>query len=130
MTRGIDNNNPGNIRRSNIAWEGLAPTQTDPAFSQFVNPEYGIRAIAKILKTYQREGLTTIRQMISHWAPPEDHNDTSAYIKNVAAACGVDPDTSLDLAFYMPRIVAAIIHQENGVNPYSSDIIEEGTHLA
>ena len=44
IARGERNNNPGNIRHG-AKWQGLASTQTDKDFCQFISPEYGIRAI-------------------------------------------------------------------------------------
>ena len=52
--RGERNNNPGNIRHGS-KWQGLSAQQTDPSFCQFVSPEYGIRAIYKLLQTYQKK---------------------------------------------------------------------------
>ena len=70
-TRGLRNNNPGNIRKSATAWQGLSPTQTDASFFQFISPEYGIRALATILGTYMKNyGLVTVSDIISRWAPP------------------------------------------------------------
>ena len=53
--RGIRNNNPGNIRKSNVKWQGLAAEQTDGAFYQFTRPEYGIRALCRVAKKHHEE---------------------------------------------------------------------------
>src|SRR3569623_742027 len=68
--RGIRNNNPGNIRWGED-WRGLvAPAQrTDPDFCQFVAPVYGIRAIGKILLTYQARGILMLHRILRTWAP-------------------------------------------------------------
>jgi len=74
VPRGIRNRNPGNIRRSGDRWKGLAPLQTDPAFSVFETPVWGIRAMAVILRNYQkRYGLKSLAQLIGRWArqPPK-----------------------------------------------------------
>ena len=81
--RGFRNNNPTNIRLG-APWQGMSPTQTDGSFVQFIAPQWGIRAAAKILLHYQAEGFNTVRQIINHWAPPNE-NDTDAYIADVAA---------------------------------------------
>ena len=54
IPRGIRNNNPGNIRWSNDQWKGLIPKDqaSDKAFCVFRSPEYGIRAMARILRKY------------------------------------------------------------------------------
>lgn len=53
IARGERNNNPGNIRHGS-KWRGLSIEQADREFCQFVSPEYGIRAIYKLLQTYQK----------------------------------------------------------------------------
>lgn len=128
IARGIRNNNPGNVRHGE-SWQGMAPTQTDSAFIQFQSPEWGIRAIVKILQTYQKHGLTTIAQIISRWAPNTE-NDTPAYIKNVAWQCGVSPDDPIVLSDCMPTLIEAIIQQENGQQPYTVAEIEKAIALA
>jgi hypothetical protein len=70
IPRGLYNNNPGNIRKSPTKWLGEVDG-TDDAFETFQSPELGIRAIVRILLTYQRRhGLDTIEEMIGRWAPP------------------------------------------------------------
>jgi hypothetical protein len=128
-TRGIRNNNPGNIRLGQ-PWQGLAAAQTDPEFCVFIGPQWGIRAIVRILDTYQREGVHTIADAISHWAPPSDSNPTSAYIHTVCVSCGVGPTDLISLADYMLDIVQAIIQQENGSQPYTDDLINLSIKLA
>ncbi len=130
LPRGIRNNNPGNLRITGDNWQGLAAQQTDPAFFQFVAPVYGIRALAKTLKTYYySHGLTTIAEIISRYAPSTENN-TGAYISAVAGALGVDPVRPLDCETHWPGLVAAIIYHENGQQPYSPATIEQGVQLA
>ncbi len=129
--RGILNNNPGNIRRTGIDWRGEVPDaeKTDALFEQFTAPEWGIRAMAREILTSLRRGQTTIREIITEWAPPAE-NPTAAYIENVAARTGIDADTPLDAARDLPAVVGAIIVQENGFNPYPADLISQGIRLA
>jgi hypothetical protein len=130
-TRGIVNNNPGNIRKSNAGWHG-AIAGSDPAFVTFDTPEDGIRAMAKVLLTYQRQhGLDTIAELIERWAPAAE-NDSFAYIDDVATRLGIDPDERIDLA--NPAILAAlcgaIIRHENGRQPYPAAILAAGVGAA
>ena len=77
MARGLDNRNPGNIRRSKVRYRGEVRPSRDPDFKQFETLAWGYRAIFVLLDTYRiRYGLDTIRGMISRWAPPsENHTD-------------------------------------------------------
>lgn len=140
LPRGIRSNNPGNIRKG-LPWQGLADDQSsDRDFCVFSDATWGIRAIARILITYQDEhNLNTVRSIISRWAPPVE-NDTWAYVSQVAQALGVGPDDVIDVHSYahLEPLVRAIIRHENG-NPvifdrgsrwYAQWQIDEGLHRA
>lgn len=128
--KGFENNNPGNIRHvPGVTWVGQRDTQTDPAFVQFKDPIYGIRAIARILKSYEARGLDTIEQAIDRWAPPNENNSV-AYVADVCERCGVEPNDKVDFSAIMPRLVKAIIWHEEGSTPYSDDEINHGIALA
>jgi hypothetical protein len=125
-TRGERNNNPGNIRRTvpQIAWQGLSAVQNDSAFCQFDTPQYGIRALhVNLLTYYTKYGLNTITKIINRWAPPQDGNNTAAYIANVSNWSGIAPNQVIDMtdATTAAAIVNAIILQENGSNPYQTN---------
>tara|TARA_R110000796_G_scaffold119757_1_gene233895 strand:- start:260 stop:655 length:396 start_codon:yes stop_codon:yes gene_type:complete len=129
MSRGIRNNNPGNIRHG-IDWDGLDKDQSkDEEFSQFSTPEYGIRAMFKILKTYNdKYNLNTIEGIINRWAPPIE-NDTEAYIDFVSSKVGKNSSEVLNEKDYI-SLVQAIIHMENGDQPYPLLLITAGRDLA
>lgn len=131
VARGIRNNNPGNIRHGE-KWEGLSDKQTDSSFCIFVSPEYGIRALAKVLLTYYKKyQLNTVKKIISRYAPPNE-NETESYIKSVANQLGVASDEVIDLSSVAVLVVLlrAIIRHENGEQPYSDEQILKGIHLA
>lgn len=130
-TRGERNNNPGNIDRTADRWQGVSSEQTDPRFISFTAPEWGIRAMAKILMHYQNtEGDKTIAEMINRWAPPAE-NVTSAYVTDVAEYCGVDPSANYPLTLpNLTKLVWAIIRHENGRVSYTDQQIAAGIQLA
>ena len=132
IPRGIRNNNPGNIRWG-ADWQGLKKDgkSQDPSFCVFTSPEYGIRALAKLLRNYQRlYGLNTSRKIIGRYAPPNE-NQTQAYIQSVAQQLGIQPDTPVDLNEEATLLVfiKAIIRFENGIQPYDTDTILKGIRL-
>lgn len=131
--RGIRNCNPGNIDRTGDKWQGMAADQSsDSRFVVFVAPHWGIRALAKVLLSYQRKhGLKTIRGIIDRWAPPVENN-TDAYVDQVAKACGVEPDDTIDIEnkAVLRALVSSIIKHENGQQPYGDAVIELGLDLA
>lgn len=132
IPRGIRNNNPGNIRWGEN-WQGLKKDgkQQDPSFCVFINAIYGIRALAKLLKNYQKiYGLDTPRKIISRYAPPNE-NQTQAYIQSVSKQIGRYPDEPIDIEerCILTVFIKAIIRIENGIQPYSNETIQKGIDL-
>lgn len=131
--RGIRNYNPGNLDMGE-EWQGLAPIQTDPRFCTFISMAYGVRALCKVLLTYQNKyGLFTPKQIIGRWAPPNE-NDTPAYYTAVAHSMGVGTDSALHLKdpLTLARLARAIINHENGADGriVSDADIRQGVTLA
>lgn len=128
--RGVRNNNPGNLRKTEIQWQGKA-AGTDPAYETFVSPEAGIRALALNAKHLQANGAQSVSDLVSQWAPRSE-NDTAAYIADVAKSMGVSPDAPVDLnnPATLTSFTNAIISHENGGNPYSPDTVQAGVTAA
>lgn len=140
--RGLRNNNPGNIDyHASNPWLGLDKDKpSDGRFCRFISPEYGIRAMARVLKNYTKRdglhgvggpGIDTVREVINRWAPPSE-NVTSAYVEQVAKALGVKPDTPINIAdrAVMLLLVESIIKHENGIQPYSDELLLTGIDMA
>lgn len=138
--RGIRNNNPGNIDRNpankwqgRMAREKMTPEQAaEKRFEVFASPAWGIRAMCVLLINYfDKHGCDTVQKVINRWAPPVE-NDTSAYVRAVAAAVGVAPTVFINLHEYtrLRPLVVAIIAHENAGYRYSDDVVEEGLRLA
>lgn len=124
MSRGMRNNNPGNIRLSATRFKGEVVPSQDDAFKQFSAPEYGYRAMFVLLDTYQRRyRLMTIREMISRYAPPAE-NFTDGYVRFVERRSGIGADERIDSRSSrdMVPVVAAMVEIENGVSPAIADI--------
>ncbi|QNM37887.2 peptidoglycan lytic exotransglycosylase [Citrobacter phage NS1] len=123
-TRGIRNNNPGNIRVSKDQWEGM--TGDDGAFVTFDSPESGVRALGKNLLSYGRQGYDSIEKIINRWAPPNE-NDTQAYIDSVVAATGIPATQSLDLSDpdTLSSLAQAISFHETG-SRYNPEVYQQG----
>ncbi|WP_293738949.1 structural protein P5 [uncultured Parabacteroides sp.] len=115
LPRGLRNNNPLNIRKNSDVFQGEVVPSRDTAFKQFKTMAYGYRAGFKILSNYFRVyRLTTIRQMVSRWAP-ENENNTSAYVSLVASYSRIGPDDPLKFdREHMIPIVAGMSRVENG----------------
>ncbi|MFK9072991.1 structural protein [Proteus sp. WDL240414] len=124
--RGERNNNPGNIRHGS-KWQGLSAQQTDKDFCQFVSPEYGIRAIYKLLQTYQKKyELNTVESIIDRYAPPNENN-TVGYINRAAKDIGVSVSEPINVSSKPVAIAlaTAIVGVELGYQPYSQKVFED-----
>jgi hypothetical protein len=106
----------------------MSVNQLDPRFITFVRPEWGIRAIARILLGDWREGQNTIASLIEEWAPPHE-NDTKSYIKAAAKACQADPYRPCNVPKLLLPLIVAIIKHENGIQPYPRHVVQLGIDL-
>lgn len=146
-TRGVRNNNPGNIRKvAGTTWQGQAKDQADAEFVTFVAAEMGVRALVRTLLTYNKaHKLKSVRAIINRWAPPRGFangrsytQNTSAYIDAVAKELGralgqtINVDAALDVDTFrvMRPLVVAIIAHENAGHRYPDRVIDEGLRLA
>jgi hypothetical protein len=131
-TRGERNRNPGNIKRNGTAWQGLVLDHpSDDDLCVFTDILYGVRALAKMLLSYQRtHGLKTLRQIVQHWAGTK-HVDTAPYVSACAARVGCAPDAEIDLEHQaiLTALVRAIIQRENG-RVACRDVVPEAVRLA
>lgn len=134
-TRGVRNRNPGNIDYNPAnQWQGqLKPDpQIEKRFARFDTPENGIRALGKVLLTYQRKhGLKTVKAIIGRWAPAVE-NDTAAYVRAVEANTRTRPGAEVDLSQpgVMSGFVKAIVHHENAGYAYPDAVLAEGVRRA
>lgn len=116
--------NPGNLR----SW-GNTPTVAVGRigrFAKFNSDLEGLSAMAGNLIAYSRRGVTNIHDIVSQWAPRSE-NDTASYIKDVTSRLGVNEGQGLNLRdpATMQNLMSAMIHHEQGSNPYNADLIAE-----
>lgn len=124
MTRGLRNNNPGNLRLSKDKWQGLRLLQTDKEFFQFETMAHGYRALIRTLQNYRKlHKCQTIADFISRYAPKIENN-TAGYIQRVCREMQVPttyvPDVN-DKAT-MCNFAAAISQVENGIPAVQADV--------
>lgn len=113
-TGSAGDNNPGNLRNFN-----------GQGFQKFATPEAGIAANAANLRAYQKAGWgNTLRDIISHWAPPGDHNDTARLVREASERTKYGPDQNINLGDTdtLVKVLRAIVQQEGyGNNPAYSE---------
>jgi hypothetical protein len=121
----IRNNNPGNIRDIKTG-----------QFRKFDSMEEGVVAMARQIQYDQdKHGITTIRGLITRWAPSSDNNDTEGYIKFVSSKMkddkgnAIGPDDPIDLhdARVQASLVAAMSAREGGMVPYKEALMDINT---
>lgn len=127
MIRGIQNNNPGNLRKN--AYKGFLRVDKD-GYAIFDTMENGIRAIRRQLQTNYSRGLDTIEETISSWAPANE-NDTPAYIAFVTAYLGDTPPNPYDGAalFKMCRAIIRMECSAVGALTISDATVQRGLEL-
>lgn len=113
----VGKNNPFNIRYGSSKWLG----QTAPVrgFCSFVDISYGIRAaFILIFRSYRKQGVLTIDEIISRFAP-ESENNTSAYVSFVCNYLDVFPwDIPSNKTEYVNLLVAMSKYEGNPLFPY------------
>lgn len=86
-TRGVINNNPGNLRYTKTAWMGKVKDgrKKDDEFEEFISMWYGVRAaVINMRRISKRLGARdTVEKEIAIWAPHEDGNNPGAYYRIV-----------------------------------------------
>ena len=121
QTRGVRNNNLGNIEKSPFADKYGAIAGSDSRFATFPTPEAGHRAMVGLIRdAYGAKGIDTISGIINRYAPPKNkngvfENNTQAYIDRVSKATGINPNAKLSPSQY-DAIAMIMEKHESGVN--------------
>ena len=102
-------------------WQGQ--TGSYKGFAQFENTDYSIRAGIKVLRSYNRRGIKTIRQIIETFAPATE-NDTERYIKSVCKWTGYSDTQELYSPVIASMVLASMIRMETGLQLSASHIYE------
>ncbi|HEX3982164.1 MAG TPA: hypothetical protein VHX12_00580, partial [Acidisoma sp.] len=112
----VQHNNFAGMRRTDVPAAG--PNQG--GFQSFATPAAGVAAIEHQLDRYYQgktthSPLTTLRSMISEWAPPNE-NDTAALIARAVRVVGVGADQALNWSDPATRakVIEAFIRNEQG----------------
>lgn len=125
-TRGIRNNNPGNIRHNKAnKWQGASKNQPDNEFVRFDTMVWGVRAMARLLINYYDDyKCDTVTKIVKRWAPEKGHangksytQNTNGYIQHVCALSGLSANEKLNLHSFdhlAPLVRAMMYHETAG----------------
>ncbi|ELM8700798.1 lytic transglycosylase domain-containing protein [Escherichia coli] len=115
LSRGIRNNNPGNL---NFAGQKGATLESGPnaRFASFPTMLEGIAALERQVMLYLKRGKNTIDQIIDIYAPSSDGNNTSSYKSYLSQYTGLGVKEKIDGSNFeiMRKLIQGIINHENG----------------
>jgi len=115
LSRGIRNNNPGNL---NFAGQKGATLESGPnaRFASFPTMLEGIAALDRQVMLYLKRGKNTIEQIIDIYAPSSDGNNTSSYKSYLSQYTGLGVKEKIDGSNFeiMRKLIQGIINHENG----------------
>jgi hypothetical protein len=117
LSRGLRNNNPGNLRKSAATWLGKVVNPLERDFESFSTMDYGVRAAIRNAFTQWNKGKDSIQSLVSIWAPPSENN-TAAYVAAVAKAAGIPATSEFKWGGNdtTAKIMFAIFKHENGAD--------------
>lgn len=116
-TRGLRNNNPGNIRavgNQNHDRSGFRVNGT---------MEEGITEADEQLDRYAKRGINTLGKIIATWAPPSE-NDTKKYIADVMGDTGLKEDSVIDAGNRALFLASMFKHESGAKSPGSSEVAD------
>ena len=141
LPRGLRNNNPLNIRWTpgTRPWQGQK--SNDGQFVIFETMEDGYRAAFRVLDSYNKKhNIYSVREIIYRWAPPQDHNNTRAYIERVCKeACLRETDQivvdswieeSRDDAMWLVWAMAKVENGDTLITYEDIETVERGYYKA
>ena len=129
--RGQRNNNPGNLIKTNIKWQGKVESDknSDGHFEQFYEMKYGVITLIKALLNDIKKGKNTLSKLISEFAPSHENNK-DGYIQRLAKQTGLDVYEIIQpAASLIEAIVKAIIEVENGKQFITSNNFKEAWNI-
>ena len=115
-TRGINNNNPGNIKYGPFARFHGATGADNRGFAIFPSYEMGAASIGALLKSYGHRGIDSIHDIVGHYTSGDPKNVQDSYEKMLRGMTGASSTDHLNLSdpVTLTKLVNGIIRQENG----------------
>lgn len=89
-------------------------------------------AAARNLLAYQdKHGINTLAGIANRWAPAGDGNDPAGYARSLSEQTGILPNQPINLRDRdtLAPLLSAIIRQENGIQPYTPQQVEQAVKV-
>lgn len=124
-------NNPGNLVFAGQRGATVGETVAGHTFARFQSTEEGVAALYRQLQLYQKRGIDTLAEIMGVYAP-EGSNDTSAYIKALSKATGLDPNQQLNFGDQetAAAMIRGISQHEAGRSYLNDQQILSGINMA
>ncbi len=137
LTRGVRNNNPGNIILSSEQWRGKVPNNlnTDvgnPQLEQFYEMVMGVRAMLKnIYAKFRGDTSLTLGEIAYRWNPDPNPANVEAYTSYLEKATGISRDTVMILSEELVKDLAqAFSGIENSGWQIPTDTLNEAYNIS
>lgn len=115
LTRGLRNNNPGNL---NFAKQKGAVMEAgaNGRFAVFPSMLEGVAALDRQLGLYMSRGINTIDAIVKTYAPAADNNNVSSYSSYLSKTTGLGVNERIDSnnTDAVLKLIRGIINMENG----------------
>ena len=128
--RGINNNNPGNIKCNNSNdWRGSKGCDSS-GFVVFEHHIWGLRAMSRVLDSYVSKGYNDLNVIILRWT----NNDSNA-VRIVASKFDNDKFYQVHMNGRWEsmatkiKLMKAIVYMENGEVPYNNNEFQTALRL-
>jgi len=120
-TRGLRNNNPGNLKYGAFAQSMGATGADSGGFAIFPSMGQGADAARKLIDNYRKRGVDTVDAIVSKYAPSSDGNNHAAYLGFLATK-GFQPGQKITNAADAARLANAMMINESGYRSHPNAI--------
>lgn len=128
--KSVRNKNPGNLRFIRTNPFNGQTGDDGQGYGVYSSLLLGTRAAFLNLRNYfTRDGLDTVREIITKWAPHSE-NPTTAYIDFVCGQLGVGPDQALRYDVHSRSLIKAIARFEAGYQPWTDQLYADAYKAA
>jgi len=141
--RNVRNNNPGNIKINTANdWNGSISNPNDKTFESFQTPEYGVRALNKVIDA-NLKATNNFEEFVNRYASEQSEQDyfkrtgklkphLQNYAESLARSQQTDTSSNFPKSLDKKALIRAIIRHEGGqesLSYYDDSVLDAGLKL-